>query len=100
MDALTAEVSGHTVEMENIKRTQVEDKERFEERFAELEQKVQQLSEVGPAMASFSTGNFLRDNTCRRSLRLYPVSMVMDEDTDLRYTQIRAAVYAFMRDHL
>ena len=58
-------------------------------------------TEAGPV--AFDRHQFQRDkyNVCRRSLRLWPVPVVItDPDADLRYTQMQAAVCVLLRDLL
>ena len=107
---LTTDVASHSAELSSIRRVQDEDREAFNEKLEELDQKIKDLSERGAAGGpASSSSSFLKErhqlenyNMSRRSLRLWPVSVppLDGEDDSDQFLRLRAAVYLFMADFL
>ena len=78
VDTLKASVDVNTLDIVGVKKTQEEEKIRVDRRIADLELTVQQLSE-GNSSSFFDKNQFQREkyNLCTRSLRLWPVPMVL-----------------------
>ena len=103
VNELSDMVAGHSDEITKIRTVQDEDRTRMEDRMEELERKVEQLSSAGvPGPSSdFNKERFQRERyqICRRSLRLWPVPVVLG-GSDEQFTRTRAAVCVFLRDLL
>ena len=103
VSVLSGDVKSNTEDIEEIRRLREEDKSAVDARIEELERRVQRLADGGGS-APFDKLQFQRDKyqLCRRSLRVWPVPVMLGEDDDLgeRHTKIRAAVCVFFRDLL
>ena len=109
LDGLVVEVTGHTSEIAAIKNDQQEDWAQYNQRIGELERKVELLAEassLGLSTSLFNKDLFQRERyqSCRRSLRFWPVPVVLghddDQDLEICFTKMRAAVCVYLRDLL
>ena len=72
VEALRSTVNSNTSDILELRRIRADDKSQTDQRIADLEHKVQLLSESGVGNQTFNKSQFQRDryNVCRRSLRL------------------------------
>ena len=108
VEGIDAAVAVNSMDISSMKAVQDEDRSVLSAKIADLEQKVQELSEreapTSVYQPSFSKDKFKMEKYAlsRRSLRLWPVSIPALDGADPSeiFLRLRAAVYLFLTDFL